>query len=102
MKKEDDEHEKMASKVNCNFHRSNLFTCRRDDWSFSGIPVKITTDSSSRNKKHILDGKEKDILKLINKGLPKKQIAKLMRVSIFTLFQFLKMESLLRNPKYIS
>ena len=44
----------------------------------------------SRNKKHILDGKEKEILKLINTGLPKKQIAKLMRVSIFTLYQFLK------------
>ena len=51
---------------------------------------KLGRQFGSRNKKHILDGKEKDILKLINKGLPKKQIAKLMRVSIFTLYQFLK------------
>ena len=51
---------------------------------------KLGRQFGSRNKKHILDGKEKDILKLINKGLPKKQIAKLMRVSIFTLYQFSK------------
>ena len=51
---------------------------------------KLGRQFGSRNKKHILDGKEKNILKLINKGLPKKQIAKLMRVSIFTLYQFLK------------
>ncbi len=51
---------------------------------------KLGRQFGSRNKKHILDRKEKDILKLINKGLPKKQIAKLMRVSIFTLYQFLK------------
>ena len=51
---------------------------------------KLGRQFGSRNKKHILDGKEKDILKLINKGLPKKQIAKLMRVRIFTLYQFLK------------
>ena len=51
---------------------------------------KLGRQFGSRNKKHIFDGKEKDILKLINKGLPKKQIAKLMRVSIFTLYQFLK------------
>ena len=51
---------------------------------------KLGRQFGSRNKKHILDGKEKDILKLINKGLPKKQIAKLVRVSIFTLYQFLK------------
>lgn len=51
---------------------------------------KLGRQFGTRNKKHILDGKEKDILKLINKGLPKKQIAKLMRVSIFTLYQFLK------------
>jgi len=51
---------------------------------------KLGRQFGSRNKKHILDGKEKDILKLINKGLPKKQIAKLMRVSIFTLYECLK------------
>ena len=56
---------------------------------------KLGRQFGSRNKKHILDGKEKDILKLINKGLPKKQIAKLMRVSIFTLYQFLK-----NNPSH--
>ena len=33
---------------------------------------KLGRQFGSRNKKHILDGKEKDILKLINKGLPKK------------------------------
>ena len=51
---------------------------------------KLGRQFGSRNKKHILDGKDKDFLKLFNLGVPKKQIAKLMRVSIFTLYQFLK------------
>lgn len=44
----------------------------------------------SRNKKHVLDGKEKEILLLINKEIPKTKIAKLMGCSIFTIYEFLK------------
>lgn len=51
---------------------------------------KLGREFGSKNKKHILDGKEQDIIKLLNKGVPKTQIAKLMNVSIFTIYAFLK------------
>lgn len=51
---------------------------------------KLGREFGSKNKKHILDGKEQDIIKLLNKGVPKTQIAKLMNVSIFTIYEFLK------------
>ena len=51
---------------------------------------KLGRQIGSRNRKHILDGKEQDVLKLINKGVPKTQIARLMGVSIFTIYQFLE------------
>lgn len=47
----------------------------------------------SRNKKHILDGREDQLLDLINKKIAKTHIAKLMGVSIFTIYQFLKKKS---------
>ena len=51
---------------------------------------KLGREFGSKNKKHILDGKEQDIIKLLNKGVPKTHIAKLMNVSIFTIYEFLK------------
>lgn len=51
---------------------------------------KLGREFGSKNKKHILDGKEQDIIKLLNIGVPKTQIAKLMNVSIFTIYEFLK------------
>lgn len=51
---------------------------------------KLGREFGSRNKKHILDDKEKEILLLINKGIPKTKIAKLMGCSIFTIYKFLK------------
>ena len=51
---------------------------------------KLGRGFGSKNKKHILDGKEHDVIKLLNKGVPKTQIAKLMNVSIFTIYSFLK------------
>jgi len=51
---------------------------------------KLGREFGSKNKKHILDGKEQDIIKLLNKGVPKTQIARLMNVSIFTIYEFLK------------
>lgn len=51
---------------------------------------KLGREYGSKNKKHILDGKEQDIIKLLNKGVPKTQIARLMNVSIFTIYAFLK------------
>lgn len=51
---------------------------------------KLGRELGSKNKKHILDGKEQAIIKLLNKGVPKTQIARLMNVSIFTIYAFLK------------
>ena len=51
---------------------------------------KLGREYGSKNKKHIIDGKEQDIIKLLNKGVPKTQIARLMNVSIFTIYAFLK------------
>ncbi len=51
---------------------------------------KLGRVSGSKNKKHILDGKEQNVLKLFNNGIPKTQIAKIHGVSIYTIYQFLK------------
>ena len=51
---------------------------------------KLGREFGSKNKRHILDGKEQDVIKLLNKGIPKTQIAKIMNVSIFTIYNFLK------------
>lgn len=51
---------------------------------------KLGREFGSRNKKHILDGKEKEVLLLMNKGIPKTKIAKLMGCSTFTIYEFLK------------
>lgn len=51
---------------------------------------KLGREFGSRNKKHVLDGKEKEILLLINKEIPKTKIVKLMGCSIFTIYEFLK------------
>lgn len=48
----------------------------------------------SKNKKHILDGKEQSVLKLIHKGVPKTQVAKIQGVSIYTIYEFLKNKDL--------
>lgn len=54
---------------------------------------KLGRISGSKNKKHILDGKERSILNLIHKGLPKTQIAKIHGVSTYTIYQFLKTQT---------
>lgn len=51
---------------------------------------KLGREFGSRNRKHILDGKEKEVLLLINSGIPKTQVAKLMGCSIYTIYEFLK------------
>ena len=51
---------------------------------------KLGRSYGSKNKKHVLDGKEQDVIKLLDKGIPKTQIAKLMNVSIFTIYKFLE------------
>lgn len=51
---------------------------------------KLGREFGCRNKRHILDGREKEILRLINKGIPKTKVAKLMGCSIFTIYEFLK------------
>lgn len=51
---------------------------------------KLGREFGSRNKKHILDGKENEILQLIHKGIPKTKIAKLMGCSTYSIYEFLK------------
>ncbi len=51
---------------------------------------KLGRSYGSKNKRHILDGKEQDVIKLLDNGIPKTQIAKLMNVSIFTIYKFLE------------
>ena len=51
---------------------------------------KLGRANGSKNKKHILDGREDTVLRLIHKGIPKTQVARLMGVSIFTIYQLLE------------
>lgn len=51
---------------------------------------KLGREFGSRNKKHILDGKEQDVIKLLQKGVPKTQVARIMGVSITTIYNFLE------------
>lgn len=51
---------------------------------------KLGRSFGSRNKKHILDGKEQDIVALLKKGVPKARIARLLGVSTSTIYNFLE------------
>ena len=51
---------------------------------------KLGREFGSRNKKHILDGREQSISRLLNKGVPKTQVAKMMGVSVTTIYNFLE------------
>ena len=51
---------------------------------------KLGRSFGSRNKKHILDGKEQDIVVLLKKGVPKARIARLLGVSTSTIYNFLE------------
>lgn len=51
---------------------------------------KLGRAKGSKNKKHILDGREKMVYDLMERGIPKTQIAKLLGVSIFTIYQFVE------------
>ncbi len=55
---------------------------------------KLGRVSGSKNKKHILDGKEQSVLQLIHNGVSKIQVAKIHEVSVFTIYQFLKNKDL--------
>lgn len=50
---------------------------------------KLGRAHGSKNKKHILDGREKTVLQLIENGMPKTKIAKTLRVSLYTIYHFL-------------
>ena len=60
---------------------------------------KLGRDYGSKNKKHILDGRENDVLKLLNEGVPKTKVARLMGVSIFTIYQFLETRKAQKSEK---
>lgn len=51
---------------------------------------KLGREFGSRNKKHILDGKENKILELRSKGISQIQIAKMLNVSSKTIYNFMK------------
>lgn len=55
---------------------------------------KLGREFGSQNKKHILDGREQQVIHLLNKGISKKQVAKLLGVSITTIYNFLKRKRL--------
>lgn len=50
---------------------------------------KLGRKSGSKNKSHILDGREGLVTELLEQGIPKVQIAKLLHVSVFTIYRFL-------------
>lgn len=51
---------------------------------------KLGRQYGSKNKRHILDGKEKLLLGLIASGMPKTQIARKLGVSLFTVYHYLR------------
>ena len=51
---------------------------------------KLGRQFGCKNKKHILDGKEKEISSLIEKGVTKARIAKIMGVSSKTIYNFMR------------
>jgi len=50
---------------------------------------KLGRQEGSRNKKHILDGREGEFWGLIESGCPKTHIARQLRISTFTVYKFL-------------
>lgn len=54
---------------------------------------KLGRQFGCKNKKHILDGKEKEISSLIEKGVTKTRIAKIMGVSSKTIYNFMRTTS---------
>ena len=50
---------------------------------------KLGRDFGCKNKKHVLDGKEDEIIRLFGRGMPKTKIAKIMGVSSRTIYNFL-------------
>ena len=55
---------------------------------------KLGRKTGSKNKNHILDGKEKDIINLFQKGISQNQIAKTMGVSTRTIYNFLSQQNI--------
>ena len=50
---------------------------------------KLGREFGCKNKKHVLDGKEDEIIRLFGRGMPKTKIAKIMGVSSRTIYNFL-------------
>lgn len=50
---------------------------------------KLGRNLGSKNKTHILDGKEKEVMNLLEKGISKTRIAKMLGVSYKTIYNFL-------------
>ena len=50
---------------------------------------KLGRRCGSKNKKHILDGREPEILRLYENGIPKTRIARMYGVSIRTIYNFI-------------
>ena len=50
---------------------------------------KLGREFGCKNKKHVLDGREDEIIRLFGNGMPKTKIAKIMGVSSRTIYNFL-------------
>lgn len=50
---------------------------------------KLGREFGCKNKKHVLDGREDEIIRLFGNGVPKTKIAKIMGVSSRTIYNFL-------------
>ena len=50
---------------------------------------KLGREFGCKNKKHVLDGREDEIIRLFGDGMPKTKIAKIMGVSSRTIYNFL-------------
>ena len=51
---------------------------------------KLGRQNGSKNKKHIIDGKEKKIFDLLSAHVPKAEVARQIGISLPTLYAFLK------------
>ncbi len=51
---------------------------------------RLGREFGSRNRRHIMDGKEEEVFRLLNGGVPKIHIARKLGISVYTLYKFLR------------
>ena len=63
---------------------------------------KLGRKTGSRNKKHVMDGKEQVVVKLLRRGMPKLRIARFLGVSSYSLYRFLKQKGMYKYIRPIT